>query len=69
LLPVMSSDAMNRPTPISLFSTPADEIYDLIRVSFRTSSGSEFHNVFFKATCSAINSVKTSSFVWIFFSK
>src|SRR5712672_3600813 len=47
-----------------------DEIHDLVpRVVRDPDPGQSSPSVFFRATCSAINSAKTSSLVWIFFSR
>src|SRR5437870_4186125 len=47
-----------------------DEIHDLVsRIVRNPDPGQSSPSVFFSATCSAINSARTSSFVWIFFSR
>src|SRR5690242_5465590 len=53
----------------SLRPTP-DEIHDLVpRVVRNPDPGQSSPSVFFSATCSAISSARTSSLVWIFFSR
>src|SRR6516162_1582965 len=47
-----------------------DEIHDLVpRFVRNPDPGQSSPTLFFRATCSAISSAKTSSFVWIFFSR
>src|SRR6266566_4535032 len=55
---------------LSLLRPTPDEIHDLVpRVVRNPDAGQSSPSVFFRATCSAISSAKTSSFVWIFFSR
>src|ERR1017187_9961484 len=62
---------MNRPAPdLGLVGPAPDEIHDPIpRVVRNPDPGQSSPVSFFSATCSAINSARTSSFVWIFFSR
>ena len=54
---------------LSLFRPASDKIHDLVPCVVRNPDpGQSSPSVFFKATCSAISSAKTSSLVWIFFS-
>src|SRR5262249_46885715 len=46
-----------------------DEIHDLVPRRAEPRPRSEFPKRFFRATCSAISSDRTSSLVWIFFSR
>src|SRR6516164_10902547 len=47
-----------------------DEVHDLVpRIVRNPDSGQSSPILFFRATCSAISSAKTSSFVWIFCSR
>ena len=55
---------------LGLLRPVPDEIYDLIpRIVRNPDPGQSSPTLFFRATCSAISSAKTSSFVWIFFSR
>src|SRR6266571_1677377 len=55
---------------LGLLRPAPDEIHDLVpRVVRNPYPGQSSPSVFFRATCSAINSARTSSLVWIFFSK
>jgi hypothetical protein len=55
---------------LSLFRPAPDEIYDLVpRIVRDPDPGQSSPTLFFRATCFAISSAKTSSFVWIFFSR
>src|SRR5436190_9868364 len=55
---------------LSLFRPAPDEIHDLIpRIVRDPAPGQSSPMSFFSATCSAISSARTSSFVWIFFSR
>src|SRR5205807_10046694 len=55
---------------LGLLRPAPDEIHDLVpRIMWNPDSGQSSPSVFFSATCSAINSARTSSFVWIFFSR
>lgn len=47
-----------------------DEIYDLVPCLLRNPDpGQSSPSSFFNATCSAISSARTSSLIWIFFSR
>src|SRR5204862_3502728 len=53
---------------LGLLRPAPDEVNDLIpRVMRNPDPGQSSPSVFFSATCSAISSARTSSFVWIFF--
>src|SRR6202165_176920 len=53
-----------------LLGPAPDEIHDLIpRVVRHPDSGQSSPRLFFSAMCSAISSARTSSLVWIFFSR
>ncbi len=67
----MPSHPMNRPAPISGLLRPApDKIHDLVpHVVRHPDPGQSSPRLFFSATCSAISSARTSSLVWIFFSR
>src|SRR5712664_2396679 len=53
---------------LGLLRPAPDEIHDLIpRIVRDPAPGQSTPMSFFSATCSAINSARTSSFVWIFF--
>src|SRR5258708_7185706 len=55
---------------LGLLRPAPDEIHDLVPCIMRNPDPSQSSvSVFFSATCSAINSARTSSFVWIFFSR
>jgi hypothetical protein len=55
---------------LGLLRPAPDEIHDLIPRIVRDPCPRQSSPMsFFSATCSAINSAKTSSFVWIFFSR
>ena len=55
---------------LGLLRPAPDEIHDLIpRVVRDPDPGQSSPSVFFKATCSAISSARTSSLAWIFFSR
>ena len=55
---------------LSLLKPAPDEIYDLVpRIVRNPDSGQSSPTLFFRATCSAISSARTSSFVWILFSR
>src|SRR5215831_13397678 len=55
---------------LGLFRPAPDEIHDLVpRIVRNPDPGQSSPSVFFSATCSAINSARTSSLVWIFFSR
>src|SRR6476620_10545207 len=55
---------------LGLLRPAPDEIHDLIPCIVRDpDSGQSSPMSFFSATCSAISSAKTSSLVWIFFSR
>src|SRR5690348_10418752 len=55
---------------LGLLRPAPDEIYDLIpRIVRNPDPGQSSPSVFFRATCSAINSARISSLVWIFFSR
>src|SRR5260221_7882720 len=55
---------------LGLLRPAPDEIHDLVPCIMRNPDpGQSSPIVFFGATCSAINSARTSSFVWIFFSR
>src|SRR5882724_1126479 len=55
---------------LRLLRPAPDEIHDLVpHVVRNPDPGQSSPSVFFRATCSAINSAKTSSLVWIFFSR
>ena len=56
-------------TDLSLLRPAPHEIYDLVpRIVRNPDPGQSSPTLFFRATCSAISSAKTSSFVWILFS-
>ena len=53
---------------LGLLRPAPDEIHDLIpRIGWNPTPGQSSPMSFFSATCSAISSARTSSFVWIFF--
>src|SRR4051812_29377675 len=53
---------------LCLVGPAPDEVYDLIpRIVRNPDAGQSSPMSFFSATCSAISSARTSSFVWIFF--
>src|SRR5216683_5961818 len=55
---------------LGLLRPAPDEIHDLVpRIMRNPAPGQSSPTLFFKATCSAISSAKTSSFVWIFLSR
>src|SRR5450631_4626316 len=55
---------------LGLLRPAPDEIHDLIpRIMRNPDPGQSSPRVFFSATCSAISSARTSSLVWIFFSR
>ncbi len=55
---------------LGLFRPAPNEIHDLVpRIMRNPDPGQSSPTLFFRATCSAISSAKTSSFVWIFFSR
>src|SRR6266567_7433893 len=55
---------------LGLLRPAPDEIHDLIpRIVRDPGPGQSSPSVFFRATCSAISSPRTSSFVWLFFSR
>src|SRR5919106_6482507 len=55
---------------LGLFRPTPDEIHDLVAHIVRhPDPGQSSPRLFFKATCSAISSARTSSLVWIFFSR
>src|ERR1051326_1887626 len=55
---------------LGLLRPAPDEVNDLIpRIVRNPDPGQSSPSVFFSATCSAINSARTSSLVWIFFSR
>src|SRR5213076_84442 len=55
-------------TDLGLLRPAPDEIHDLIpRIVRNPDAGQSSPISFFNATCSAISSARTSSFVWIFF--
>ena len=55
---------------LGLLRPAPDEIHDLIpRIVRDPDPGQSSPMSFFSATCSAISSARTSSFVWIFFSR
>src|ERR1700735_5242283 len=55
---------------LGLLRPTSDVIYDLIpHIMRHPALGQSSPRLFFKATCSAISSARTSSLVWIFFSK
>ena len=57
-------------TDLGLLRPAPDEIHDLVpRIVRNPDPGQSSPTLFFRATCSAISSAKTSSFVWIFFSR
>src|ERR1041385_3206095 len=57
-------------TDLGLLRPAPDEIHDLVpRIVRNPEPGQSSPISFFSATCSAINSARTSSFVWIFFSR
>jgi len=57
-------------TDLGLFRPAPDEIHDLVpRIVRNPDPGQSSPTLFFRATCSAISSANTSSFVWIFFSR
>src|SRR5438270_5887246 len=57
-------------TDLGLLRPPPDEIHDLVpRIVRNPDPGQSSPSVFFSATCSAISSARTSSLVWIFFSR
>ena len=62
---------MKHPVPISnLLRLTPDKIHDLVpRIVRNPDPGQSSPSAFFNATCSAINSARTSSLVWIFFSR
>src|SRR5580700_7376826 len=65
-------EPLNEPpgTDLGLLRPAPDEIHDLIpRIVRDPDPGQSSPTLFFRATCSAISSAKTSSFVWIFFSR
>src|SRR5437764_11393482 len=55
---------------LGLLRPAPDEIHDLVpRIMRNPDPGQSSPSVFFRATCSAISSARTSSLVWIFFSR
>ena len=55
---------------LGLLRPAPDEIHDLVpRIVRNPDPGQSSPSVFFSATCSAISSARTSSLVWIFFSR
>src|SRR5262249_19219915 len=57
-------------TDLRLLRPAPDEIYHLIpHIMRHPALGQSSPRLFFKATCSAISSARTSSLVWTFFSK
>src|SRR5437016_3840049 len=55
---------------LGLFRPAPDEIHDLVpRIMRSPDPGQSSPRLFFRATCSAISSARTSSLVWIFFSR
>src|SRR5690242_17954401 len=55
---------------LGLLRPALDEVHDLVpRVVRNPDPGQSSPSVFFSAMCSAINSARTSSLVWIFFSR
>src|SRR6266700_3786145 len=55
---------------LGLLRPAPDEIHDLVpRIVWNPDPGQSSPSVFFRATCSAISSARTSSLVWIFFSR
>src|SRR5277367_1830681 len=55
---------------LGLLRPAPDEIHDLVpRIVRNPDPGQSSPTLFFKATCSAISSARTPSFVWIFFSR
>src|SRR5215472_10239998 len=65
-------EPLNEPSgaDLRLLRPAPHEIHDLIpRIVRNPDPGQSSPSVFFRATCSAISSARTSSFVWIFFSR
>src|SRR6266852_4004068 len=57
-------------TDLGLLRPAPDEIHDLVpRIVRNPDPIQSSPTLFFRATCSAISSARTSSFVWIFFSR
>src|SRR5277367_700311 len=55
---------------LGLLRPAPDEIHDLVpRIVRNPDAGQSSPTLFFRATCSAISSASTSSFVWTFFSR
>src|SRR6478672_10287405 len=55
---------------LGLLRPAPDEIHDLVpRIVRNPDPGQSSPSVFFSATCSAMSSARTSSLVWIFFSR
>src|SRR5215831_10880986 len=65
-------EPLNEPSgaDLRLLRPAPDEIHDLVpRVVRNPDPGQSSPRVFFRATCSAISSARTSSLVWIFFTR
>jgi len=72
LLAIRDVEPRNEPSDadLGLLRPAPDEIHDLVpRVMRNPDAGQSSPSVFFNAMCSAINSARTSSLVWIFFSR